>query len=420
MMPASTTEAVMTPSIAPRRLTLDDPAPLLRWLASNPAAVDLGQFEVAEIWGLTALSVPARKDGPEPIRVHDDPSHQTARFARAVGFFDVVAGRPSQLRGEEGKTVKLTRVTSTTAIEPIADQISKLLVASELEDTRKTIYYVLVELLRNVLQHSRDPLGGVVAAQRHSGGRSLNRPVIQVAVGDAGIGIYESLKASHPSLNAPREALEKALWPHFSGTFTEGETGSAQNAGMGLFFITEMTKLVAGTLLLASRDAALLLEGDPTFEAPDSHRLRFLAAGLGYPGTLVAFEMPADEEQDYDAMIETIRERARERTPRRAVHKWLRFEQPPPAAQLFVVKIAAEDTTHASRLGEHLSKLLFEHHPIALDFQGLSVCTQSFVHALLFQALRLAWAVKCPVYVINAQPAVRSTLELLENYALGG
>jgi hypothetical protein len=32
----------------------------------------------------------------------------------------------------------------------------------------------------------------------------------------------------------------------------------------------------------------------------------------------------------------------------------------------------------------------------------------------------VAWALKTPVYILNAQPAVKSTLELLENYALGG
>ncbi len=55
-----------------------------------------------------------------------------------------------------------------------------------------------------------------------------------------------------------------------------------------------------------------------------------------------------------------------------------------------------------------------------LNFDGIDVCTQSYVHALLFEPLRVAWALKVPVYVKNAAPAVRSTLSLLENYALAG
>jgi len=34
--------------------------------------------------------------------------------------------------------------------------------------------------------------------------------------------------------------------------------------------------------------------------------------------------------------------------------------------------------------------------------------------------LRLAWARHTEIFVVNADPAVRSTLELVESYALGG
>src|SRR5262249_23275038 len=137
-----------------------------------------------------------------------------------------------------------------------------------------------------------DPLGGIVAAQRNDRGRNSDRPFIQVAVADGGIGIQESLLPLHKTLTDPREALVKALEPHISGTFEEGESGSAQNAGMGLFFISEMTKLVGGRLLIASRGAALVLEGMLGVEEGESHHLRFLERGLGFNGTLVAFEMP--------------------------------------------------------------------------------------------------------------------------------
>ena len=128
--------------------------------------------------------------------------------------------------------------------------------------------HFLNELLRNVVQHSRDPLGGVVGAQLSFGGRNTGKPAVQVVVADAGIGIPASLQSRHTSLSDPQEALEKALWPHFSSTFDEGETGNSQNAGMGLFFIAEMTKLVGGRLVIASRGATLILEGDENFENP--------------------------------------------------------------------------------------------------------------------------------------------------------
>src|SRR5262249_11935816 len=145
-----------------------------------------------------------------------------------------------------------------TSVEHEARRISHLVVPDDLqEDTRRAVYYVLVELLRNVLQHSRDKLGGIVAAQLNDGGRHTDRPTIQVAVADTGIGVFDSLRPMHPKLADQKEALEKALWPHFSGTFEEGLTGTSNNAGMGLFFISEMAKLLRGRLLIASRGAAL-------------------------------------------------------------------------------------------------------------------------------------------------------------------
>lgn len=412
----------MTRQESPKRLTLDEPAPLLRWLGEDPLGIDLGMVDPAEMWGLAALAALARLDGPAPLRVLTEARGGSAPFARAVGFDEAVAGHPPTQAAEVGRTVKLRRIQNLEPTERPSDQISKLLVPDpEQEDVRRTIYYVLNELLRNVVQHSKDPLGGIVGAQLHYGGRSASRPVVQVAVADAGIGIPASLQSRHTGLTDPQEALDKALWPHFSSAFNWGESGSSQNAGMGLFFIAEMTKLVGGRLVVASRGATLILRGDENFENPHG-TTQFLERGVGFPGTLVAFEMPATEVQAYDSMIETIRERAQERTPRREIHKWLSFDPPPPEAKKFMVRHSrVEDTAAALAFGETvLTPLLVQRQPIALDFTGIPACTQSYVHALLFEPLRLAWARKTKIYILNAKPAVRSTLELLENYALGG
>ena len=416
--------APMTPAPVPRRFELDDPAPGLRWLASMPDSVDLSAFEVTEIWALVALATQGRLDGPTPIRRQSSQGSKTEQFALAVGFEDALEGRPSRPASEVSRTFPLTRINRRTATEPIADDIARrIVVADEHEDARKSTYYVLNELLRNVLQHSRDSLGGIVAAQRNDRGRNLDRPFIQVAVADGGIGIQESLLPFHKTLTDPREALTKAIEPHISGTFGEGESGSAQsqNAGMGLFFISEMTKLVGGRLLIASRGASLILEGRPGAEEGESHHLKFLERGLGFSGTLVAFEMP-EEEQAHDDMMETIRTKARERAPKRALHHWLKFEEPDPEVlgQRFMIQTIKEDAAKAAEMGARISQRLMERRPVALDFTGVSVSTQSFLHALLYQSLRLAWALQVPIHVVQAEPAVRSSLEFVENYALGG
>jgi len=57
-----------------------------------------------------------------------------------------------------------------------------------------------------------------------------------------------------------RERRVRALEPHGSGAFPEGETGSGENAGMGLFFISEMAKATDGRMLLAARGATYFLD----------------------------------------------------------------------------------------------------------------------------------------------------------------
>lgn len=412
----------MTPALFPKRLELDHPTAALRWLSSSQDQIDLGAVDVAEMWGLTAVATLGRRERPSAVRVSGDSGSPTVRFAGAVGFWDAIQGRPAKPAAEQERTFPLTRIHGAVATEPIAREISnRIILGDEYEDARRTTYYVLNELLRNVLQHSKDPLGGIVAAQRNDGGRNWGRPFVQVAVGDAGIGIQQSLLPLHPKLTDPRQALVKALEPHISGTFVEGESGSLYNAGVGLFFISEMTKLIGGRLMIATRGATLMLEGRPGAEEGESHHLHFLEPGLGFPGTLVAFEMP-EEEQAYDGMMQTIRDRAKDWTPKRQVHKWLRFEEPPAdiGDRRLVVNAIKEDIQRAGEWASTISQRLTAKEPVAIDFVGVSVCTQSFLHALLYEPLRLAWALKVPIYAVRAAPAVQSLLELLENYALGG
>lgn len=403
------------------RSTLDCPAPFLRRLAAESPRFSFEGVDLAEIWGLVALGTLGRRGQSASLAIEVAPESAAGRFAHAVGLEDVIRGTPPIVPGQEGRTVKLTRVSRPEEIEPDAERISRLLFpALDQEETRLAVKYVLIELLRNVIQHSRDPLGGVVAAQYNNRGRHASRPSIQVAVGDAGIGIHASLLPKHPELTEPEAALDRSLWPHISGTFEEGESGTMENAGMGLFFIAEMTKRLAGTLVISSRGATLKLLGDPQYE--DAHRIGFeQPEGTGFPGTLVAFEIADSAVVDNDGLFEIIRERARERTPRRAIHRWLRFDAPNTEAQKFLIELAVEDTQNALEFAaKHLTPRLLSKKPLVLDFRNIPILTQSFLHALLYEPLRVAWALKTEIYVVNARPAVRSNLELLQNYALGG
>lgn len=409
-------------ALVPQALTLDQAGHALRFL-STPAPCDF-QFDearLAQMWALVGIAARARNNENAEVSALDRST--AGRFAYAVGMTDVIVGIPHAEQGERGRTHKLTRVTDPAGVEDQARAIAHLMLPDDAnEEVRKTIQYVLIELFRNVLQHSADPLGGVVGAQLMTTTDSgYAESVVQVAVADCGVGIPAALAQLHPGLDGPRAALAKALEPHISGTFVEGRTGSRYNAGMGLFFISEMAKLTAGRLVIATREAALYLEGDPEFIRQE-HAIRFIQPeGTGFPGTLVAFELPLNNVEEHDALIQTIRAKAEERIPPRDVLRVLLYETPPTGINPVLVRFIAEDAVAAEKLSrERFVPAIFGGKPIALDFRGMDICTQSFLHALLYRPIRHSWADRVPIYVLNAAPAVLAGLQLVESYALSG
>ncbi len=409
-----------SPPPHPRGFFFDNPGPLLRYLTHPAAApIQLSKVAAPEIWGLVAVAALAHRDRPRPVRIAPHGTTPPERFANAVGFFRAIGEEDPSSPGESTRTVPLTRIDDYRHIEAIAKRVSQLLVPthSDMEDVRKTVFYVVVELLRNVLQHSMDGLGAILAAQR------MNRPdeqrtTFQIAVADAGIGIHASLVEEHPTIQTAGEAIQEAIRPHLSGKFAEGFTGGSQNAGMGLFFIDEMAKRTAGHLMIASRGATVISSGDPEFEGNHSIKLK---SHLSYPGTLVVFELPVFEDLSYDGLISIIQHKARELMPSRVSENWIRFEDPPEDAFRCMVNVAAENTAAAEEFARKtILPRILERQPVALDFRNLSICTQSFAHSLIFEALRVAWALKVPMYIQHARPTVRSALELVQNYALRG
>jgi hypothetical protein len=414
----------------PTRIDLDAPEPFLAWLTAwkdSPGPLVMDTLDLAQVWGLVGLAsacLPDRPDRPS-VDFGTESRPSAARFAHAVGFDALVTGKRPFVPRDAERTVPLRRVRRYSEIESTADEMSHLIVPSGTPDlqhaageVRRSVKYVLVELLRNVIQHSEDPLGGVAAAQLMDRGPYVQRPKIQVAVADSGIGIPAHLRRMHEGLDDARTALERALWPHISGAFPAGLTGTLDNAGLGLFFIAETAKRSQGRLLVASRGAALVL-------APrDDQRVvpRFLQpSAIGFPGTLVAFEVALDAVRDYAEMHRAIIDAARDRTPARVIHRWVRFELPPGTIERIRVADLHENTAEAAKLSrERISPAIVARRGFVLDFSSIEICTQSFLHALLYEALRLAWALRTPIYAVHAEGPVRSGIEFLESYALAG
>jgi hypothetical protein len=404
----------------PLRLTLSEHESVLAWLDSGPYLdIDLDAVQNIHIWSLVALATLAARSSRQAERIQVRSGNEaTSRFAHAVGFDPRIGVRAQAISADQNRTVPLQRVKRFEEIEKVASELSHLLVQSrDAEDTRQTIYYIIVEFLRNAVQHSRDPLGAVVGAQlMDKTSEYKNRPMIQVAVGDAGMGIMASLSAMHPEIVDPHQALVMAQQPWISSQFARGLIGTKQNAGLGLFFTAEMAKRTAGRFLIASRGGSIFLQGDENYQ--QYHHIKDEAPG--FPGTIVVFELPAGEIEDHTGLIEVIQQSAKARLPTNISIRWFRFlDEPQKEAFRIGIRVGAEDTAHAQRLvSEQFMPRIAREQPIQIDFSGLRVCTQSFLHALLFTTLRAAFEAQVPLFVSNASPAIQSSLHFLESYAL--
>jgi anti-sigma regulatory factor (Ser/Thr protein kinase) len=404
------------------RTNIADPLPFLKFLETAvEKRVTIDDFQVLQPWAITALAALANHPEAKVYveNLHDKPC---AKFAASLGLDDIVNGTEVHGAPEVGRTVKLTRVTNFADIEPVSGNIAKLIVSDSLTDlknqyldadeVRSTIRYVMVELLRNVIQHSYDERGGIILAQRMDHGIE---PSIQVAVVDCGIGIQSSLSTTHKDISSPEVALERSIWPSYSGTFHKGQAGSAQNAGMGLFFASEMAKLASGKLLICSRGASLLIQGDP--ECRGNNKIDLLKTG--FPGTLAAFEIPKRGVSDYDALIKKIIDIAGERQKKEITHRWARYDIPEQEVIEFVITVASENTVEAEKFSkEQLIPRIKARQSLRLNFVNVTICTQSFMHALLFEALRTAFELKVPLYIKNASESVKDGIRLVEMYGL--
>ncbi|MCA8954296.1 MAG: sensor histidine kinase [Planctomycetes bacterium] len=403
------------------RFVLEEPIAFLRWLAAARQAgwASFDDVEVAQVFAVAATAALGRHDGRERLVLPPASATGAARFAHAIGLDEVLEGDSAREPAEHDRTVTMTRIRSYGQAESLARKIVGLLLPTRpATDAATLFWWVLVELLRNVVQHSMDPAGGIACAQRNDSGPYAGSPALQVVVVDNGIGVFEAIRRTQPAVLTPAQALVRALEPHVSGTFAEGHSGTVHNAGLGLFFISEMAKRTRGRLFLATRGATYLLDRS---RSPSTQPTVTNGQSADYPGTLVVFETALDQVGSYDEIVTGIQELAASRTPQRIVHRWLRFEQPPAAVARVLVEVAAEDTTAAHEFSsQHLEPKLLRRESVALDFVNLRVCTQSFLHALLHESVRLAWARKVPMYVVNATPTIRRQLEFVEGYSLGG
>ena len=223
-----------------------------------------------------------------------------------------------------GRFIPLTKIDNS---EELTKFITNMIPLLHLESKQaEPIKYIVSELVRNVLEHSRSENGAIVSAQYYKKSNT-----IRIGIADTGVGIKSTINMSH---NTPTdlEAIRLAQIPGITGT-TRSEGGTELNAGAGLFFIRSIAKV--------NRDFFMIYSGDAMYKLLKSKaglkRIRLHAdpfkdrhsKGEKFPfwkGTVVGIDMSLDSTKEFsilldlirDTYIKTIRERrkARYRRPR--------------------------------------------------------------------------------------------------------
>jgi anti-sigma regulatory factor (Ser/Thr protein kinase) len=230
-------------------------------------------------------------------------------YMQRMGLFEFMGmGIPFGVTEHDstGRFVPLTAVTNGTELGALKNQLAPMLHPDDPSHVAPATY-VLSELLRNVIEHSRSPHGAVVCAQyyRRSG-------VVGIGVADTGIGLRQSLELSHDVPDDER-ALSLALSPGVTGTSTR-PGGSESNAGAGLFFTKAIARAGRSRMVLYSGDSMYKLN-EGSASAPieinsdplkDPHRIH---SGLpAWPGTVVGIDIALSGSDDFRRLFLDVRE----------------------------------------------------------------------------------------------------------------
>lgn len=97
----------------------------------------------------------------------------------------------------------------------------------------------------------------------------------------------------------------------------------------------------------------------------------------------------------------------------------IRTGEPPNGTPRFEISSILENTTAGVALAKNqLIPALLKQQPVLIDFGGVTMVTQGFVHSLLFLTVRIAWAMQTHVYVKTNSKEVLYMVCFVEKNAL--
>jgi two-component sensor histidine kinase len=235
--------------------------PVFESRGAEPCRVDLSKCRYLgpDAATVVAALVRLRRSRGEPIEVilPTEPPELDA-FCAYSGLKEVIGGTPDLRSGRivESIVVPLRELHDARHddVEPIVRLIREHVEVSE--ELQLSLGIAFSEVIQNVEDHARSPVGAVTAARYMTG-----RHEVRVAVVDMGEGIGTTLRRARPDIGDTRLALYRVLQGGYSSRSRKNNLGQGVNnlrisvTGRGgeLFIVTED----AGVVVRAGREPKL-------------------------------------------------------------------------------------------------------------------------------------------------------------------
>lgn len=391
-----------------------------RWDDDPPQVltIDFRGASHIPLWAATlfgAYAVWLREVREKSVLIQYDRDTAAGRFLRRIGLTALFEGELPEASTADDRIFPLTRVYDGKGIATTVGSLMSLLDIGD-EEIEDAVKYSLVELLRNVVQHSRSRIGGFVSAcfLPKSG-------IVDVVVADIGCGILSALREAYPEITTHQKAVRFSMNPHVSGTFGSGMYGSMKdNAGLGLFFIKEIASRSHGGFFLGSGR----MLADVWGEEDGTQRKKYVEARTsGWRGTFALIQFRKDAIGEFGALLSVIRGIAAEARKDRSQLSVDFLEDPLEVEGLTTVTIKnfEEDVeAAASARDEVILPSLLRGDLVLLDFTGVRAATQSFVHALMYKVFRDGKNLESCLSVCCADRATEEAIRAVSAYARTG
>jgi anti-sigma regulatory factor (Ser/Thr protein kinase) len=239
--------------------------------------------------------------------VSDDFNAKSRAYLLRMGLIDALDpnhGIKIDEHESSGRFVQARQITTSEQLNQFITDMVPLLHTTP--EQAYPIKYVMSELVRNVLEHSKSQIGAIVSAQYF---KKTNR--ISIGVADRGIGIKGGINKSY-SVDTDMAAIDLALRPGITGTTTK-IGGTEYNAGAGLFFTKSIAKVSRDFFLIYSGNSFFKLHKTniknqvELFANPNLDRANFKDGLPIWQGTAVGIDISMDLNQDFQSLLEMIR-----------------------------------------------------------------------------------------------------------------